>query len=68
MQHNDKEVGKAEAPDLRDSQRREVLRRFGRYAACTAPAMMVLLSSRQSSAGSFFRKGGGDGGSDGFSA
>ncbi len=53
-------------------ERREVLQRFGTYAAYTAPAMMVLLSSRQGRAGSFFRKGGddGDGGSGalGFSA
>ncbi len=51
-------------------ERREVLQRFGTYAAYTAPAMMVLLSSRQGKAGSFFRKGGdgGDGGSSlGFS-
>ncbi len=45
-------------------ERREVLQRFGSYAAYTAPAMMVLLSSRQGRAGSFFKKGGGkDGGS-----
>ena len=34
-------------------ERREALRRFGVYAACTAPAMTVLLASRQSAAGSF---------------
>ncbi len=53
-----------------DLERREVLRRFGTYAACTAPAMMVLLSSRQGQAGSFFKKGGDGsdgGGSLGFS-
>ncbi len=51
-------------------ERREVLQRFGSYAAYTAPAMMVLLSSRQGEAGSFLRKGGdgGDGGTSlGFS-
>ncbi|MGE3292312.1 MAG: hypothetical protein AB7O95_13110 [Geminicoccaceae bacterium] len=62
-------------------ERREALRRFGVYAACTAPAMTVLLASRQSAAGSFFNNGdahrrgrsglpgggGGGGGSCGFS-
>ncbi len=38
-------------------ERREALRRFGVYAACTAPAMTVLLASRQSDAGSFFNNG-----------
>ena len=38
-------------------ERREALRRFGVYAACTAPAMTVLLASRQSEAGSFFANG-----------
>jgi hypothetical protein len=38
-------------------ERREALRRFGVYAACTAPAMTVLLASRQSAAGSFFNNG-----------
>ena len=38
-------------------ERREALRRFGIYAACTAPAMTVLLASRQSEAGSFFANG-----------
>ena len=38
-------------------ERREALRRFGVYAACTAPAMTVLLASRQSEAGSFFNNG-----------
>ncbi len=41
--------------------RREILRRFGLCATCTAPAMTVLLSSRSGRAGSFF-KSGGDGG------
>lgn len=39
-------------------QRRDVLRRFGTYAAYaayTAPAMTVLLASKQSEAGSFGR-------------
>lgn len=59
-------------------ERREALRRFGVYAACTAPAMTVLLASRQSAAGSFFNNGdahrrgrsgltGGGGGGCGFS-
>ena len=59
-------------------ERREALRRFGVYAACTAPAMTVLLASRQSAAGSFFANGdahrrgrsglqGGGGGGCGFS-
>ena len=38
-------------------ERREALRGFGIYAACTAPAMTVLLASRQSEAGSFFANG-----------
>ena len=38
-------------------ERREALRRFGVYAACTAPAMTVLLASRQGNAGSFFDNG-----------
>jgi len=38
-------------------ERREALRRFGVYAACTAPAMTVLLASRQTAAGSFFNNG-----------
>ena len=38
-------------------ERREVLRRFGVYAAATAPAMTVLLASRQSNAGSFIANG-----------
>lgn len=45
-------------------ERREVLRRFGVYAAVTAPAMTVLLASRQSEAmGS--RRGGNGGGKGG---
>jgi hypothetical protein len=51
--------------DAQLEQRRAILRRFGAYAACTAPAMMVLMASRQSEAGSFIRKGGGGGGGDG---
>ena len=38
-------------------ERRELLRRFGVYAAVTAPAMTVLLASRQSEAGGFSRNG-----------
>ena len=38
-------------------ERRAALRRFGIYAACTAPAMTVLLASRQGKAGSFFANG-----------
>jgi hypothetical protein len=59
-------------------ERREMLRRFGKFAAFTAPAMTVLMASRQSEAGSFFRNkahhgqdggagGGGGGGGCGFS-
>jgi uncharacterized membrane protein YgcG len=47
-------AGSAPTPAL---ERREALRRFGIYAACTAPAMTVLLASRQSEAGSFFANG-----------
>ena len=36
-------------------ERREMLRRFGKFAAFTAPAMTVLMASRQGEAGSFFR-------------
>lgn len=55
-------AGHGEAPDGTDRredglERREALRRFGVYAACTAPAMTVLLASRQSAAGSFFSNG-----------
>jgi hypothetical protein len=52
-------------------ERREMLRRFGKFAAFTAPAMTVLMASRQSEAGSFFRdkahhgRNGGKGGSAG---
>jgi hypothetical protein len=46
-------------------ERRAILRRFGVYAAATAPAMVVLMASRQSEAGGFFRKGGGGGGGGG---
>jgi len=53
-------------------ERRELLRRFGKFAAFTAPAMTVLMASRQSEAGSFFRNkahhgrnGGKDGGAGG---
>ena len=46
--------GSSPAPAV---ERREALRRFGIYAACTAPAMTVLLASRQSEAGSFFANG-----------
>jgi hypothetical protein len=63
-------------------ERREMLRRFGKFAAFTAPAMTVLMASRQGEAGSFFRDkahhgrnvgkggsagGGGGGGGCGFS-
>jgi hypothetical protein len=36
--------------DAATADRREVLRRFGTYAAYTAPGMMVLLGSRQAGA------------------
>lgn len=44
--------------------RRETLRRFGGYAAYTAPAMTVLLASRQGHAmgSKHSKKGGGGGG------
>ena len=41
----------------RSVERREALRRFGVYAAVTAPAMTVLLASRQGHAGGFSRNG-----------
>jgi hypothetical protein len=59
-------------PDPAAVEHREMLRRFGKFAAFTAPAMTVLMASRQSEAGSFFRnkahhgrKGGKDGGGGG---
>ena len=78
------DVGNSEAPEgaaMHEGglERREALRRFGVYAACTAPAMTVLLASRQTAAGSFFNNGdahrrgnsglpgGGGGGGCGFS-
>ena len=78
------DVGNGEAPEgaaMHEGglERREALRRFGVYAACTAPAMTVLLASRQTAAGSFFNNGdahrrgnsglpgGGGGGGCGFS-
>jgi hypothetical protein len=47
--------------DAQLEQLRVILRRFGAYAACTAPTMMVLMASRQSEAGSGGAKGGGCG-------
>ncbi len=41
-------------------ERRAILRRFGAYAAFTAPALTVLMASRQSEAGSFKRNGNSD--------
>ncbi|HFD16275.1 MAG TPA: hypothetical protein ENJ38_08230 [Rhodospirillales bacterium] len=69
MKAKNKAARRREDAASRHLERREVLRRFGSYAAYTAPAMMVLLSSRQGRAGSFIRKGGGrdGGGSLGFS-
>jgi hypothetical protein len=50
-------IGRA-ARDLdRAVERREALRRFGVYAAVTAPAMTALLASRQGKAGGFSRNG-----------
>ena len=56
-------------------ERRAMLRRFGTYAAFTAPALTVLMASRQSEAGGFSRNsahntggnsfGGGGGGAGG---
>jgi uncharacterized membrane protein len=46
-------VGPMPADDQRLVERREALRRFGMYAAATAPALTVLLASRQSKAGKF---------------
>ncbi|MFL5335115.1 MAG: hypothetical protein ACJ8H8_18470 [Geminicoccaceae bacterium] len=55
------QVDVAEAPGKVETgisvERRELLRRFGVYAAVTAPAMTVLLASRQSQAGGFSRNG-----------
>lgn len=50
-------TGKVAAETKRSMERREALRRFGVYAAVTAPAMTVLLASRQSQAGGFSRNG-----------
>jgi hypothetical protein len=55
-------------PDPAAVERREMLRRFGKFAAFTAPAMTVLMASRQGEAGSFFRNKahhGRNGGKDG---
>lgn len=46
-------------------ERRAVLRRFGAYAAFTAPALTVLMTSRQSEAGGFLRSSNRDGASHG---
>lgn len=46
-------------------ERRAVLRRFGAYAAFTAPALTVLMASRQSEAGGFHRNSNRDGPSHG---
>ena len=50
-------VGGAPRDLNRSVERREALRRFGVYAAVTAPAMTVLLASRQGHAGGFSRNG-----------
>ncbi len=56
-------------PVTTDLARREALRRFGAYAAYTAPAMTVLLASRQGHAmGSKHSKKGGGSGGGGFSS
>jgi hypothetical protein len=58
-------------PESAAVERREMLRRFGKFAAFTAPAMTVLMASRQGEAGRFFRnkadhgRNGGKGGSAG---
>jgi hypothetical protein len=48
-------AGRVDADASSVEQRRAILRRFGVYAAATAPAMVVLMASRQSEAGSFLR-------------
>ena len=40
-------------PTAETLERRAMLRRFGTYAAFTAPALTVLMASRQSEAGGF---------------
>ena len=52
-EHNSDQVGPLPGDDKRPVERREALRRFGIYAAATAPALTVLLASRQSQAGKF---------------
>jgi hypothetical protein len=55
--HGEPDAGDALREQVPAVERREALRRFGIYAACTAPAWTVLLASRQSEAGSFFQNG-----------
>lgn len=59
LDHSPEAAGDAQSGSLSPAslERRAALRRFGVYAACTAPAMTVLLASRQSEAGSFFANG-----------
>lgn len=55
-------------PTAEAVERRAVLRRFGAYAAFTAPALTVLMASRQSEAGGFSRNSNRDGASHGGSS
>lgn len=57
VEHGAEPAGDVKRELTRSVERREALRRFGVYAAVTAPAMTVLLASRQSQAGGFSRNG-----------
>jgi uncharacterized membrane protein YgcG len=63
--HNAETLSVPAKTDEAPMERREVLRRFGIYAAVTAPAMTVLLASRQSEAMGSKRSGNGGGKSSG---
>ena len=39
--------------NLKSNERREALRKMGKFAAYTAPAMMVMLASKKGNAGRF---------------
>lgn len=51
--------------NLKSNERREALRKMGKFAAYTAPAMMVMLASKKGNAGRFSNNGFGNGGYDG---
>jgi hypothetical protein len=57
VEHGPEPTGDVKRELTRSVERREALRRFGVYAAATAPAMTVLLASRQGQAGGFSRNG-----------